>query len=38
MFIYLTRMGYKNDSMVISAAPVNINIKIFPLARQLGHV
>ena len=31
--------GYKNDSMVISIAPVSsINIKICPLARQLGHV
>ena len=34
-----TKMGYKNDSMVISIAPQSsINIKIRPLARQLGQI
>ena len=32
-------MGHKNDSMVISIAPLSsITIKICPLVRQLGQI
>ena len=32
-------MGHKNDSMVVSIAPLSsIDIKIRPLAKQLGQV